>query len=208
MQENLNATYTISSSDPEEEKSNQSLIEETQKVAEETCTTCESLKKQKESDTRKIKELSRKLKEADSNKHALENKLSNAMTEINNLRRSYARLEESLKISGKSRTREEIPFSSKGGASLILSYESKINSLEQDLREKNRILEHTKKVLEDASTRENKLIKNRDSLLGKIAILESVKGETEEAKLVSELQKAKITINRLQREINSLKATD
>ncbi|XP_076036930.1 centrosomal protein of 290 kDa-like [Oratosquilla oratoria] len=137
------------------------------------------------------------LKRAIEDKHKLEGKLKNAFEEIASLRTSLnAQMEKSEK--SPTRTNARLP-----GAALVLQYENRIKTLEDEIHQKARLLAHVKSVVCEAAAREELLTKERQALLHRVTLLESVQEDTPAARLVQELRQAKMTINRLQREIDA-----
>ena len=90
------------------------------------------------------------------------------------------------------------------GATIILEYESRILSLEEEIRQKSRLLAHVKQVVREAAAREETLLRDKESLLKRVTLLESVSEDTPSARLIHELRHAKLTVTRLQRHIDEL----
>ncbi|KAK7069017.1 hypothetical protein SK128_003210 [Halocaridina rubra] len=141
------------------------------------------------------------LKKSSEDRQKLETKLKGAVEEVAALRKNLQQKEEGEEermIASRSIAKSK----SVSGAAVILEYESRIMSLEEDVRQKSRLLAHVKQVVREAAAREDTLIRNKDLLLQKVTLLESVSEDTPAALLVHELRQAKLTITRLQRHID------
>ncbi|XP_047480912.1 centrosomal protein of 290 kDa-like [Penaeus chinensis] len=142
------------------------------------------------------------LKQALEEKHKLETRLKGAVEEITALRvrlQQKEEEEERLIVDRSSPVARRV-----GGAAVVLEYESRIASLEEEVRQKTRLLAHVKQVVREAAAREEVLMGEKDVLLQKVTLLESVSEDTPAAHLVHELRQAKLTVNRQQRLLEHL----
>nr|XP_045615511.1 centrosomal protein of 290 kDa-like isoform X1 [Procambarus clarkii] len=142
------------------------------------------------------------LKKALEEKHSLEIRLKSALEEVAALRNCVQEKEEEeerLVAAKRSPVARRL-----GGAAVVLEYESRIRTLEEDLRQKTRLLGHVKQVVCEAAAREETLLEEKGTLLQKVALLESVTEDTPAARLVHELRQAKLTVTRLQRLLDQI----
>ncbi|ROT64968.1 hypothetical protein C7M84_017075 [Penaeus vannamei] len=137
------------------------------------------------------------LKQALEEKHKLETRLKGAIEEITALR---VRLQQKEEEEERLIVDRSSPIARRvGGAAVVLEYESRIASLEEEVRQKTRLLAHVKQVVREAAAREEVLVGEKEALLQKVTLLESVSEDTPAAHLVHELRQAKLTVNRQQR---------
>ncbi|XP_066957218.1 LOW QUALITY PROTEIN: centrosomal protein of 290 kDa-like [Macrobrachium rosenbergii] len=142
------------------------------------------------------------LKKSLEDKQRLETKLKGAVEEVAALRKNLQQKEEEEER----RISEYQSMASKrrSGAAVILEYESRILSLEEEVRQKSRLLAHVKQVVREAAAREESLLRDKESLFKRVTLLESVSEDTPAAHLIHELRQAKLTVTRLQRHIDEL----
>ncbi|XP_068215438.1 centrosomal protein of 290 kDa-like [Palaemon carinicauda] len=142
------------------------------------------------------------LKKSLEDKQRLETKLKGAVEEVAALRKNLQQKEEEEDR----RIHEYRSMASKrrSGAAVILEYESRILSLEEEVRQKSRLLAHVKQVVREAAAREESLLRDKESLFKRVTLLESVSEDTPAAHLIYELRRAKLTVTRLQRHIDEL----
>ncbi|XP_064105190.1 LOW QUALITY PROTEIN: centrosomal protein of 290 kDa-like [Macrobrachium nipponense] len=142
------------------------------------------------------------LKKSLEDKQRLETKLKGALEEVAALRKNLQQKEEDEER----RISEYQSMASKrrSGAAVILEYESRILSLEEEVRQKSRLLAHVKQVVREAAAREESLLRDKESLFKRVTLLESVSEDTPAAHLIHELRQAKLTVTRLQRHIDEL----
>ncbi|XP_069941659.1 centrosomal protein of 290 kDa isoform X3 [Cherax quadricarinatus] len=141
------------------------------------------------------------LKKALEEKHSLELKFKSAVEEIAALRNCLQQKEEEEERL----VAERSPVARRGGgAAVVLEYESRIRTLEEELRQKARLLSHVKQVVCEAAAREEALLEEKGVLLQKVALLESISEDTPSARLVHELRQAKLTVTRLQRQLDQI----
>ncbi|XP_071534786.1 centrosomal protein of 290 kDa-like isoform X2 [Panulirus ornatus] len=145
------------------------------------------------------------LKKALEEKHSLESRLKGALEEIAALRnRLQQKEEEEERLLSERRS----PLTQRvSGAALVLEYESRIGTLEEELRQKARLLAHVKQVVREAAAREEALLEDKETLLQKVTLLESISEDTPAAHLVHELRQAKLTITRQQRQLDQIQGT-
>ncbi|KAG7174085.1 Centrosomal protein of 290 kDa-like 1 [Homarus americanus] len=142
------------------------------------------------------------LKKALEEKHSLEFRLKGALEEIYVLRNQLQQKEEEEE---KLIAERKGPAARRvGGAAVVLEYESRVRTLEDELRQKTRLLAHVKEVVREAANREESLLEEKGILLQKVTLLESISEDTPAARLVHELRQAKLTITRLQRLLDNI----
>lgn len=159
---------------------------------------------QSEKDENEIK-FRLQLKKALEEKHGLESRLHSAVEEVAALRYRLQQKEEEeerLMVEKKSPAGRRAT-----GAAVVLEYESRITTLEEQLRQKSRLLSHVKGVVQEAAAREETLLREKEVLLKKLTVLEGVSEDTPSARLVHELRQAKLTVTRLQRQLDKLQPT-
>lgn len=142
------------------------------------------------------------LKKALEEKHSLESRLKGALEEVAALRNRLQQKEEEeerLVVERSSPLARRV-----SGAAVVLEYESRIGTLEEELRQKTRLLAHVKQVVREAAAREEALLEDKEILLQKVTLLESISEDTPAARLVHELRQAKLTITRLQRQLDQI----
>lgn len=156
---------------------------------------------QSEQDENEIK-IRLQLKKALEEKHSLESRLHSAVEEVAALRyRLQQKEEEEERLVAE---KKSLGGRRATGAVVVLEYESRITNLEEQLRQKSRLLSHVKGVVQEAAAREETLLREKETLLQKLTVLESVSEDTPSARLVHELRQAKLTVTRLQRRLDDL----
>ncbi|KAK4324098.1 hypothetical protein Pmani_005256 [Petrolisthes manimaculis] len=146
--------------------------------------------------------MKKQLKVAVEDKHSLESRLQGAVEEVTALRsRLQQKEEEEARLLAE---RNSLMGRTGGptGAALVMQYEGRIAVLEEEIRQKARLLTHVKQVVREAAGREEGLRRERDSLASKVALLEGISEDTPAARLIQELRQAKLTITRLQRQLD------
>ncbi|CAL4117229.1 unnamed protein product, partial [Meganyctiphanes norvegica] len=143
------------------------------------------------------------LRKALDDKQRLESKAKNALEEVAILRRKLQQKDDEQdkmeRDRGKARCRQG------SAAAIILEYESRIEALEEEVRQKARLLAHVKQVVREVASREEGLQVDKQRLLQKVAFLESVSEDTPAARLIHELRHAKLTVTRLQRQLDEIR---
>ena len=161
---------------------------------------------QSEQDENEIK-FRLKLKKALEEKHHLESRLHDAVGEVAALRYRLQQKEEEEE--GRLIAEKKSPIGQrKAGAAMVLEYESRITTLEEQLRQKSRLLSHVKGVVQEAAAREEALLREKEVLLQKLTLLEGISEDTPSARLVHELRQARLTVTRLQRQLDKLQNND
>ncbi|XP_063883393.1 centrosomal protein of 290 kDa-like [Scylla paramamosain] len=157
---------------------------------------------QSEQDENEIK-FRLQLKKALEEKHSLESRLHDAVEEVAALRYRLQQKEEEEEE--RLLTEKKSPSGRrKTGAAVVLEYESRITTLEEQLRQKSRLLSHVKGVVQEAAAREEALLREKETLLQKLTLLEGISEDTPSARLVHELRQARLTVTRLQRQLDKL----
>ncbi|XP_050702166.1 centrosomal protein of 290 kDa-like isoform X1 [Eriocheir sinensis] len=156
---------------------------------------------QSEQDENEIK-FRLQLKKALEEKHSLESRLHSAVEEVAALR---YRLQQKEEEEDRFMAEKKSPAGRRTtGAVVVLEYESRITNLEEQLRQKSRLLSHVKGVVQEAAAREETLLREKETLLQKLTLLEGISEDTPSARLVHELRQAKLTVTRLQRRLDEL----
>lgn len=157
--------------------------------------------RQSEQDENEIK-FRLQMKKALEEKHSLESRLHSAVEEVAALRyRLQQKEEEEERLIAEKKS----PAGRRAtGAAVVLEYESRITMLEEQLRQKSRLLSHVKGVVQEAAAREETLLKEKEMLLQKLTLLEGISEDTPSARLVHELRQARLTVTRLQRQLDKL----
>ncbi|KAG0716940.1 Centrosomal protein [Chionoecetes opilio] len=145
------------------------------------------------------------MKKALEEKHSLETRLHAAVEEVAALRFRLQQKEEEEEA--RVMTEKKSPVGRRRtGAAMVLEYESRITTLEEQLRQKSRLLSHVKGVVQEAAAREEVLLKDKEVLLHKVTLLEGVSEDTPSARLVHELRQARLTVTRLQRQLDQIQS--